>query len=347
MDVVHFAETHGHDQDRVRAERLALPRLPHPIVQRRQALRPVRRGAGRRRRALPGRPAGDRRAGLPRRRPVGRELAARHPRGHASTSRSAQYLDRDDMVTTVMSTFVSTDRPLRPLPRPQVRPDLAGGVLRPAGRLRRRRPGRPPLRPRPGSRIARAATLTEQRSRRSRNEPLEPALACDPPSHARRSAAWERSRQRAGPVWDVLGRDTVESADGATPRSPARRLGRARRRRGRTRTPTRVVGPDRLDGHHGGPAGSAAPTTRLPHNGPGRQDNGNLHLTEFRVSGRGSRQPAASRGPCAFAAARADFDQDGWTIAAMAIDGNAGHGLGHLSRRSASRTRRSSSWTDR
>ena len=62
MDVVHFAETHGHDQDRAAAERLAVSRLPDPRVQRRQALRPLRAGADRRRRAVPRRPAGDRRA---------------------------------------------------------------------------------------------------------------------------------------------------------------------------------------------------------------------------------------------------------------------------------------------
>ncbi len=58
----------------------------------------------------------------------------------------------------------------------------------------------------------------------------------------------------------------------------------------------------------------------LPHKGPGRQDNGNLHLSEFRVQ-------AAPRGnlkalqPVALQNPSADFNQDGWT-AAMAIDGN-------------------------
>ena len=38
------------------AARLAVPRLRHPVVQRRQAVRPLRQGATRRRRAVPGRP---------------------------------------------------------------------------------------------------------------------------------------------------------------------------------------------------------------------------------------------------------------------------------------------------
>ncbi len=57
---------------------------------------------------------------------------------------------------------------------------------------------------------------------------------------------------------------------------------------------------------------------QLPKNGPGRQDNGNLHLSEcevFVVERTGApRRVAISR-------ATADFNQEGWTIA-NAIDGN-------------------------
>ena len=51
MDVVHYAETHGHDQDRIRPNALAVSRLRHPGVQHGHAVRPVHRGADRRRRA--------------------------------------------------------------------------------------------------------------------------------------------------------------------------------------------------------------------------------------------------------------------------------------------------------
>ena len=51
----------------------------------------------------------------------------------------------------------------------------------------------------------------------------------------------------------------------------------------------------------------------LPHNGPGRQDNGNLHLSEIELV-IGNDQPVAWRH------AQADFDQSGWGIA-RAIDG--------------------------
>jgi len=57
----------------------------------------------------------------------------------------------------------------------------------------------------------------------------------------------------------------------------------------------------------------------LPKNGPGRQDNGNLHLTEFELQ---LVAPGASQGPpLKIRHATADFDQAGWTIA-HALDGN-------------------------
>ena len=49
-------------------------------------------------------------ARVPRRRAVGRELAEGHPRRHASTRSAAQYLDRDDMITTVIHGLRQHDR---------------------------------------------------------------------------------------------------------------------------------------------------------------------------------------------------------------------------------------------
>lgn len=57
----------------------------------------------------------------------------------------------------------------------------------------------------------------------------------------------------------------------------------------------------------------------LPVEGPGRADNGNLHLNEVAVE---VRRPGDSKAtPVAIAQATADFNQDGWTIA-QAIDGD-------------------------
>jgi hypothetical protein len=55
------------------------------------------------------------------------------------------------------------------------------------------------------------------------------------------------------------------------------------------------------------------PDESLPHRGPGRQDNGNLHLSEFTLTADG--KPLPLRNPSS------DYDQPGWT-AAHAIDGN-------------------------
>ena len=63
----------------------------------------------------------------------------------------------------------------------------------------------------------------------------------------------------------------------------------------------------------------------LPMKGPGRQDNGNLTLSELEAQlfDPGGAQPVKLK----FTRATADFDQQGWT-AAMAIDGNSATGWG-------------------
>ena len=63
----------------------------------------------------------------------------------------------------------------------------------------------------------------------------------------------------------------------------------------------------------------------LPMKGPGRQDNGNLTLSEIEAQlfEPGAAQPVKLK----FTRATADFDQQGWT-SAMAIDGNPATGWG-------------------
>ena len=60
---------------------------------------------------------------------------------------------------------------------------------------------------------------------------------------------------------------------------------------------------------------------RLPHRGPGRQDNGNLHLNEVSLAW-SPEDSADSPQPAVLARAMADFNQQGWGIE-RAIDGNA------------------------
>ncbi|MCA9268284.1 MAG: DUF1553 domain-containing protein, partial [Planctomycetales bacterium] len=59
----------------------------------------------------------------------------------------------------------------------------------------------------------------------------------------------------------------------------------------------------------------------LPHNGPGRQDNGNLHLNEIRIWKVDEVDAKAAPQPVAVKGAAADFNQQGWTVE-KAIDGD-------------------------
>ncbi|MBM3829760.1 MAG: DUF1553 domain-containing protein [Verrucomicrobia bacterium] len=61
------------------------------------------------------------------------------------------------------------------------------------------------------------------------------------------------------------------------------------------------------------------PDDRLPARGPGRQDNGNLHLSEIRVSLAGTNVTEKPK-PIALRNASADFNQAGWSIE-RALDG--------------------------
>ncbi|MBX3444663.1 MAG: PSD1 domain-containing protein [Planctomyces sp.] len=64
------------------------------------------------------------------------------------------------------------------------------------------------------------------------------------------------------------------------------------------------------------------PDESLPMQGPGRQDNGNLHLSEVRVFIDSNGDGAATATPVPIRFASADFDQEGWGID-RAIDGDA------------------------
>src|SRR5262249_20229055 len=64
----------------------------------------------------------------------------------------------------------------------------------------------------------------------------------------------------------------------------------------------------------------------LPHRGPGRQDNGNLHLNEFRVTAGPAARPKEAQ-PAAIRHAAADFDQAGWDVT-RAIDREPGTAWG-------------------
>ena len=125
------------------ARSLPLPRLRHPQLQRRPALRPLRPPAARRRRAGAGQPGCPHRHRLPP--PLARRVQRRQP--GAAAPGNPRRRDRHGRPG-----LPRPDVRLRPLPRPQVRPDPAEGLLPPPGVLRPDAAARRPAGPRrPGA----------------------------------------------------------------------------------------------------------------------------------------------------------------------------------------------------
>ena len=170
-------------------QRLALSRLRHPRLQRRPALRPVRRRAPRRR------PAREPRAGIPgavqRIDPRDRLLlpgrrhafAGRRPRGRGPPDRQP---DR-----RLVQDLPRPDRRLRPLPRPQVRPDHAPATTTPSPASSAARGTSRPSSTRPSGSASRVAPAASS-PRRRRWPPGDASQAATPrarPTPAGRSVA--------------------------------------------------------------------------------------------------------------------------------------------------------------
>jgi hypothetical protein len=226
----------------------------------------------------------------------------------ATAPKTFDYLDRDDMVMQTMATFASLtvhcarchDHKFDPISQEDYyalqavfagvgRGDVAYDAD--AATARRRREWE------------QLASAAEKRDAAVLRSPRARAIAGE----------WTE----AGATWETLRPDAFTSAGGAVLR----------------RQPDgsfRVTGPAPATDTY---TLTAAPTTRtltavrlevlpdgaLPAHGPGRAENGNLHLSEFEVL---LFTPGASAGKkLRVRRAVADFDQDGWT-AAHAIDGN-------------------------
>jgi hypothetical protein len=315
MDLVHFAETHGHDQDRIRPNawryrdyliaafnhdthyaRFVQEQLAADVL---FAAEPVLAVA-----------LGFIAAG------PWDESSLRDIREDSIDRQIGHYLDRDDMVSTTFNTFASTtvqcarchDHKFDPIAQAEYYSLQAvfAGVERadrafdpdPAVHRRRRE-------------------LTGRQEALKRRDPtlmaslLQPAIQSD-------VAAWEASRQAAPAVWMVLDPDRSESAGGATlTEQPDHSVLASGSRPPQdtytisARTSLRGITAIRLE---------LLPDESLPHRGPGRNDNGNLHLTELQLRAAPASQPDAAR-RVPVRAVTADFEQAGWGVAA-AIDGN-------------------------
>ncbi len=317
MDVVHFAETHGHDQDRPR---------PHAWPYRDYLIRAFNEDKPYTR-FIEEQIAGDviypddplAMAAL--------GMLAAGPWDESSQmgimdgvldKKMAQVLDRDDMIATTLGSFNSLtihcarchNHKFDPISLEDYYSLQA--VFSGVDRANR------PYDPDPAVRARRAELQNEQTLLARKDVSL---AEISTPANDAYLADWEKGLTTGAPVWEPLDPIASQSTGGATlTRQPdGSILSGGKRPEKETliitaRTSLKGVTAIRLQ---------TLTDESLPHKGPGRQDNGNLHLSEFRVALVGPAADGASAPsiqPLALRAAVADFDQAGWGIA-RAIDG--------------------------
>jgi mono/diheme cytochrome c family protein len=232
--------------------------------------------------------------------------------------RVAQILDRDNMVSTAMSAFQSLtvhcarchNHKFDPIPQREYYAlqavfagvDRAERPVDPDRRLHRQRQD----------------LLAQRRALRQRDAALLATL--DTPEVTREVAAWENKFSRREQAWapfEVLsvistgGASFSRQADGSWLASGARPdrdtyIVTARWKPGMLRAIRLEVLPDE----------------RLPKRGPGRWDNGNFHLTEFRVFVAPATNATEQATPLSFLRGSADHNEAPNISAAQAIDGN-------------------------
>lgn len=315
MDVIHFAETHGHDQDVPREHawpyrdyliRSCNEDKPYARFVEEQVAGDI---------LYPGDPQGIVATGMIAAGPWD-ESSQQSIRDDTIDKKAAQNLDRDDMVTTVLSTFASTtvhcarchDHKFDPVSQAE----YYGLQAVFAGVDRSNRP----FEADPALARTRRELLQRKAELEGSGEALARLLAS--PATQAEVAAWEKERAARPAGWTVLDPVRFVSAGGASPSKQADLsvcfLG------SRPEKDTYTI--DAVSDLKGitGVRLEVLTDDRLPHKGPGRQDNGNLHLSEFRVQAAPRNTPAALK-QVALQNPRADFNQDGWDIT-RSIDGN-------------------------
>jgi len=232
--------------------------------------------------------------------------------------RSAQNLDRDDMVSTVIGTFASLtvhcarchDHKFDPISQREYYALQA--VF--AGVDRADRPFDADAR----THAERQRLLAEQHALERRDAAWLATL--DAPEVARRVADQETARARQERAWTPLEISSLVSTGGATITREADGSWLASGTR--PERDTYIVTAHRRAGKLSAVRLETLPDDRLPQRGPGRWDNGNFHLSELRVF---AAPPDAIDGakPLVIARASADHDEGPTITAAQAIDGVA------------------------
>lgn len=315
MDLVHFAETHGHDQDRPREH--AWPYRDY-LIRSFNADKPYGQFVAEQIAGDvidPFNPDAIVATGFLASGPWD-ESSLRDIREDSIDREIGRYLDRDDIVTTVMSTFASTsvhcarchDHKFDPI----TQDEYYGLQAVFAGTDKANRPfdADPQV-------AARRSELQQQR------DALANAFAENPdslwtPDIATEITAWEERLASESVLWRPLQYDSFTSQQGATLRLLDDASVLAEGTRPDTdvyivegRTPLTRVTAIRLD---------VLIDESLPQQGPGRQDNGNLHLNEFHAFQILNGNVDAPT-ELALQAPFADWNQDGWAIEA-AVDRN-------------------------
>src|SRR5437867_1711595 len=304
MDAAHFAETHGHDQDRIRTN--AWPYRDYLIASF-NTDKPYRRFVQEQVAGdvlFPDDPQAVVALGFIAAGPWD-ESSLRDIREDTIDRQIGRYLDRDDMVTTVMQTFTSTtvqcarchDHKFDPIPQRDYYAlqsvfagvDRANRVYDPEPAVHRRR-----------------QALLRLRKRVERGE-RDLVLAAETQLEL---AVWERGRAERQVEWTVVEPRTFVSAGGATltRQADGSLLAAGSRPERDTYTITATVPLTTLTAVRL----ELLTDPSLPKTGPGRQDNGNLHLSEFQVL---LFEPGATQSRALpLVSPSADFNETGWAI---------------------------------
>ena len=318
LDVVHYADTHGHDQDRPR---------PNSWPYRDYVLRSLNEDKPYARFAeeqlagdvlYPGDPQGVIATGFIATGPWD-ESSQMHIMADTVDKKIAQSLDRDDMVTTAMSTFVSStvhcarchDHKFDPISQREYYALQA--VFAGVDRTDR------PYDSDQTTHRSRQSLLKKRTAVEVRQKTLAASLL-DPTTEAELASgqiAWERRLRSGASIWTVLDPVAATSAGGATlSKQPDLSFLVSGTKPDvdtytvTTRTDLKGITAIRLE---------LLADESLPQRGPGRHDNGNLHLSELVVKA-SPQSDAAAATRVTLQNPSADFNQEGWGVA-MAVDG--------------------------
>ena len=313
LDVVHYADTHGHDQDRPRPN--AWPYRDY-VVRAFNEDKPYAR-------FVQEQLAGDVLFLEDPQAVVATGFIAAGPWDESSQKaivddtvdkKIGRNLDRDDMVMTAFSTFASTTVHCARCHNHKFDPILQSeyyslqAVFAGVDRADRPYDSDPEI-------FARRRALLKQK------RALEAAPKAEKPDPLQLAAAQkelQQAREKQAAIWTVLDPATFKSAGGATlTKQPDFSLlaGGAKPDKDTysvvSYTPLKGITAVRLE---------LLTDPSLPHLGPGRQDNGNLHLSEFQITAApGTNVTAATT--VSLQNPTADFNQQDWAIE-KAIDGN-------------------------